>query len=266
MDEQYIEDSATEVNGEEGKKDNRSTLRMLVDLRDLTLVKNYVAFHNRVSAVERGADQMAPEQLELVARWEKIFLQLQKDASKDIAAVVQDLPIVERMTHVRGIGPGIAAKVVSLIDISRADTVSALWRFAGYGVVEGEREKPTRGVKLHYSARLKTTCYLVGSCLLRSKSPYKKIYDDAREYYADAVHTKDCPPCHAKAGEPLKDGHKHQRAMRKMIKFWLAHLWEVWRELEGYPVRNLYAIDHLGHTHYKPPSEFGWGNGEEDKV
>lgn len=240
------------------KQGDGSALRALVDLRDKTLQKSRIAFSNRLSAVERGADVMDADQVAILTKWGDLFDRLETEADHDIAAFVADMPIVERMVNVRGVGKLLAAKVVSMIDIRRADTVSALWRYAGYGVVEGERERPTKGEKLHYNSRLKTTCYLVGTSMLRANSPYRRVYDAAREYYAVAVHVKDCPPCHAKAGDPLKDGHKHARATRKMVKVWLAHLWQVWRELEGLPTRELYAMEHQDHTHYAEPKEFGW--------
>jgi hypothetical protein len=142
------------------------------------------------------------------------------------------------------VGDILAAKVISMIDIQRADTVSALWRYAGYGVVNGEREKPTKGEALHYNKRLKTTCYLIGSSFLRSNSPYRQIYDSSKEYY--------------ETNRDWTKLHRHHAAMRKMIKVWLSHLWEVWRTLEGLPVRNIYAEDKLGHNHYISPQDYGW--------
>lgn len=39
----------------------------------------------------------------------------------------------------------------------------------------------------------------------------------------------------------LAPGHIHQRAMRKMVKLWLSHIWTTWREIEGMPVTSPYA-------------------------
>ena len=138
-----------------------------------------------------------------------------------------------------------AAKIISMIDIERAPHVSSLWRYAGYAVFDGEREKPTKGEKLHYNKRLKTACYLLGGSFLKSNSPYRKEYDSAREYY-DANR-----PEWTKA-------HCHQAAMRKMIKLFLQHYWVVARTLEGLPVTMPYVHDKLGHAHYYPPQDYGW--------
>jgi hypothetical protein len=217
-------------------------LRIMVDLRDRVLQKNRVSMSNRVHAIESGADSGNSE---LAEQWLERFAALEAEADKDIAKMVKPMPIVQEMVKVKGIGPMMAAKIVSMIDIRRAESVSALWRYAGYAVMDGEREKPTKGEKLHYNKRLKSTMYLVAGSFLKSNSPYRAVYDRAREYYA--------------ANRPdWTAGHQHNAAMRKMIKFYLAHLWEIWRQMEGLPVRNLYAIDNLGHTHYEPPAKYGW--------
>jgi len=202
-------------------------------------------FSNRVQAIERGDDQADERVLARFKKWAARFKELEKEADEDIKLLTTEIPIIEKMIEVKGIGELLAAKVVSMIDIERADSVSALWRYAGYGVINGEREKPTKGEKLHYNARLKTTCYVVAGSFLKSNSPYRQIYDSAREYYA--------------ANRPdWSKGRQHNAAIRKMIKCWLAHLWLEWRKLEGLSTRPLYVNNHLGHEHYYAPQEFGW--------
>jgi len=230
-----------------------STLRAMVDLRDRTLQKSRIQFSNRASALARGTDQASDATTELITRWQERFDELEAAADKDIAALVSDIPIVDAMTKVRGVGKLLAAKVVAMVDIERAGTVSALWRYAGYGVKDGEREKPVKSEKLHYNIRLKTTCYLIGTSFLRSNSPYREVYDSAKEYYQ--ANRADWTKLHV-----------HNAAMRKMIKCWLAHLWQVWREMEGLETRELYAIDRLGHEHYKTPQEFGWPDRVEEQA
>ena len=221
------------------------TLRALVDLRDRTLQKSRIAFNNRLSAIERGDDQVSNGTVKLLERWFERFVMLEGELDDDIRNLIHGDELVEYMTEVKGVGEILSAKVISMIDIERADTVSALWRYAGYGVINGEREKPIKGEKLHYNKRLKSTCYLIGSSFLKSNSPYRQIYDNAKEYYE--INRTDWTKLH-----------RHNAAMRKMIKVWLSHLWEVWRKIEGLPVRNIYAEGKLGHNHYIKPRDYGW--------
>lgn len=222
-----------------------TTLRTLVDLRDRTLQKSRIAFSNRASAIERGKDDSDPETHAVIERWFQRFNELEAEADHDIAELARHEPIIERLVELKGIGYLLAAKMVAMIDIERANTVSALWRYAGYGVTNGERDRPVKGQKLCYNVRLKTTLYLVGTSFLRCGSPYRAIYDEARVYYD--VNRPD-----------WTKAHKHQAAMRKMIKTFLAHLWLEWRTMQDLQTRDLYVMDYGGHTHYRQPQEFGW--------
>ena len=61
----------------------------------------------------------------------------------------------------------------------------------------------------------------------------------------------------SKKGAKVPEGcislkHLDNMSVRKMIKLWLAHLWEVTRKAQGLPVRASYVVEKLGH-HYIPP-------------
>ncbi|MFH1236634.1 MAG: hypothetical protein V1685_06950 [Parcubacteria group bacterium] len=219
-------------------------IRILIDLRGV-IQKSRIAFGNRISAIERGADDGGSGANALYDRWSMRFYELEEALDKDIAKLVMDYEIVDYMTDIKGIGPMISAKIVCMIDITRADTVSALWRYCGYGLIDDKCERPVKGEKLHYNKRLKTACYLAGSSFLKSNSPYRAIYDEARVYYE--TNRPDWTKLH-----------QHNASMRKMIKLFLAHLWVVWRTLENLPVREPYVIEKMQHTHCIRPELFGW--------
>ncbi len=221
-------------------------LRTLVDLRDRQIQKARIQFGNRLSAIERGDDESDDRQRSVLERYHKRFQDIEKELDADIKEQVAEHPIYEQVSAVKGIGPGLAAKLIAMIDIERAPTISSLWRFAGYAVINGERERPTKGEKLHYNKRLKTTCYLVATAFLRANSPYRRVYDEAKAYY--------------EANRPdWTKGHRHNAANRKMIKVFLSHLWLRWRLLEGLPVSNPYVHDIMKHGSLYAPEEFGWG-------
>jgi len=262
------------------------SLRALVDVRQM-LQKSRVAFGNRTAAIERGSDNAEPETHALLARWEERFQQLEDAANEDISFVIGDNPLVESMIQVKGVGQILAAKIIALVDIQKADTVSSLWSYAGYGLseywmdgdgsvkapksgwqwkktsedkkekvfVEADqepgwklvvvRDRAVEGWVLPYNRRLKTSLYVLAGSFLKSNSPYRAIYDDAKAYYQEAR------PDWTKA-------HRHNAALRKMMKVWLSHLWEVWRKMEGLPTREIYVQEKLGHTHVLRPEQFGW--------
>lgn len=220
-------------------------LRVLVDLRTV-MQKNRIAFGLRMDAIQREADNADERVLQNFEQWHERFLELEKHADEQIRDMAQDYPIVQQMVEVKGISFILAAKAVSLIDISRAPTISALWRYAGYGLDEnGEREKPTKGEKLKYNKRLKSTIYNISSSFLKSNSPYREIYDIAKDKYE--VEKADWTKLH-----------RHLASMRKMSKMFLSHLWLRWRTIEGLPVSEPYIMNNPKHSHFRTPEEFGW--------
>lgn len=230
---------------EEGTEERQDTpLRVLVDLYS-TFQKQRIAFGNRISAIERGADTANVATLAKLQAYYERFSDLERQAADDIKDISDDYPIIAEMAKVKGVGGLLAAKIVSMIDITRSNTVSQLWMYAGYGVKDGERLRPTKGEKLCYNKRLKTTCFLVAQSFLRTGSPYREVYDSAKAYY--------------QANRPdWTKHHIHLASMRKMTKMWLSHLWEVWRQMEGLETRELYVVEKLGHEGIRKPQEFGW--------
>jgi hypothetical protein len=219
-------------------------LRALVDHRN-SLQAERIRWGNRIAAIDRGDSIPLEQELAMARKWHEVYERLESDADAEIVKLVKDHPMMKQLKPVKGIGPLIAAKMLSMIDIYRADSVSALWRYAGYAVIDGTRERPTKGEKLHYNIRLKTTMYLAAGSFLKSNSPYRRVYDSAKAYY--------------QANRPeWTKAHIHAASMRKMIKVFLSHVWSRWRQIEGLPLRDLYVTEKLGHTTYFSPEEFGW--------
>ena len=221
-------------------------LRVLIDTRDRAVQKNRIAFGNRLSAIERGVDQSDSDTQEMLKRYHERFLKLEHELDQDIIAIAGKIPIVEAAVAVKGCGFINVAKIVALIPgIESFTTVSKLWRFAGLAVMNGAAEKLVRGEKAHYNRRLKTACWLLAGSFLKSNSPYRQEYDSAKEHY-QCTHPE------------WTDGHRHNAAMRKMTKLWLAHLHSTWRALEGLSLREPYVFDQLGHHTVKKAVDYGW--------
>jgi hypothetical protein len=163
-----------------------------------------------------------------------------------------------------GIGPVIAAGLAAHIDVSKANSISALWKFAGQAP---GFDRKVRGTKLCYNARLKTLCWKLGESFVKVSgkegATYGHLYADfkaeeigrneagalaqaaARELAAKKItdkHTKE-----VLQGGHLIDGHLHSRAKRRAVKIFLSHYWTKGRESRGLPVRAPYAMQILGH-------------------
>ncbi len=233
----------------------RLEISALVNLYE-QIQKLRIAEHNREMSSRRGAD-LRLASINPTAVHSPISRELGKIEKKLVLRIrdwvrrrEQTLPILRELLRIKGVGEVLAAYLVSMIDIHHADTVSALWRFAGFGIVDGKAERPVRGQRLRYCKRLKVVCWRIAMSFLKSKSPYASIYYDARQYYER--HRCDWSPLRC-----------HHAAVRKMMKIFLQHMWERWRALEGLPVREPYVLEKMGHTTKYSPQDFGWAEGTD---
>lgn len=212
----------------------------------------------RISAVERGVSNMN-------AAYERRFLEESgiqdriDSLAKQMIALGREVgPVWDWMQGIKGLKSGkLAAQLLAQIDdISTFTNVSKLWRFCGFAVIDGEREYRKGGEAAHYNARLKSTCFLIADQFIKQRTPgYREIYD-AEKARLRQEHPE--PEPDDRRGSPFKmrwtDQHIHAMAMRKMVKIFLQHLWLVWRESEGLPTNQPYAIAILGHADYVLPA------------
>lgn len=136
-------------------------------------------------------------------------------------------------------------------------------------------ERRVKGKKLHYDPRFKTTMHNLADGLLRARSDYRAVYDEAYAYYLrerpDWTKCQDCkvtigqcknPDKHGdkeyrvRAGKGWSTGRVHLAARRKMIKVLLSHIYEAWRRIEGLPIQPLYVFAVLNHKDRLTPEQF----------
>jgi hypothetical protein len=179
---------------------------------------------------------------------------------KDIARLVQDFEIYAKfLDGVKGCGPLMSAVIIAELDPAKARHVSSFWRYAGLDVgpdgkgrskhaehlidvayTNKEGEAAVRkGITYNPFLKTKLMGVLAGS-FLRCDSPYRAIYDGYKLRMES----------HPVYGEDSK-GHRHNMAMRYMVKMFLRDLWIAWRNLEGLPVEPDYAEAKLGMVHGK---------------
>jgi len=133
------------------------------------------------------------------------------------------------------------------------------------GLAPGQVRK--RGAKLDYDPELKSVCWVIGRQLRFATGKYYEKYVAWKEYYqrkfeAQGIKVvpanllpKDKRRKRRETDELKSLKHLDNMAFRKMVSLFLTHLWEVWREAEGWPVRRPYAMEYLGHTDYISPWE-----------
>jgi len=211
----------------------------------------------------------------------------EKDIEKLIVRQLKNHALyTQYLSKIRGIGPLIAAGLISYIDdIGKFDHVSSLWQYSGYGMnrfcpqckkptyLEVEYETGKKAKKLHpmeacpicqtktepilqkriigyqsnWNDRLKVLAWKASGSFVKqsaAKSKYRKLYDTIKR-----KERKEHPTKIVKNGRTLyNDGHIHNRALRKVSKIFLAHVWQTWRRQEKLEATEPYAKQLLGHS------------------
>lgn len=173
--------------------------------------------------------------------------------------ILEEYPIYsEFLKDVKGIGPAMAGVIISEIDISKAKYPSSLHMYAGLDVAEdgkGRSKRKEHLIDVEYKDRdgnlqtkksitfnpfLKTKLIgVLGSSFLRAgDNPYSRIYKDYKHRLENHSIYKD-----------VTKGHRHNMAVRYMIKQFLKDLYVEWRTLEGLEVSEPYEVAKLGYNH-----------------
>jgi len=195
----------------------------------------------RISSIERGKSNM-DAQFERDTMAYLAIDAMVENLKKGMIAHGKQVPIWEWVTSIRGLGQGgLAAQLLAQIDdIDNCPTVAALWRFAGFAVIEGKAEKNSKGEKSRFNRRLKGICFNIADSFIKQQTP---VYVDT--YYAEKERQRVlhpdilCRECGCKWEECqskkkhvriFTDAHIHNRAWRKMIKQFLCDLWIEWKK------------------------------------
>ena len=151
------------------------------------------------------------------------------------------------LVDVKGIGPCLAGGIIAWLNPHKAAHASSFWKYAGLAVVNGEAERRKRGERIAYNPKLKTMCWKIGESFVKTGGVYRKQYERVREQ----VNAKPCNKVHKdEKGNVIScfDAHKYAKAKRMVTKLFLAHVWHVWRRLEGLPVDRPWIVVHGGHS------------------
>ena len=187
----------------------------------------------------------------------------EKTHFRRLGNILKDYPIYNNfLAGVVGVGPAIAGVVISEIDITKAEYPSSVHKYAGLDVAgdgQGRSRKKEHLEESQYTDKngelqtkkgitfnpfLKTKLVgVLGSSFVKQspdKCKYRKVYDD----YKHRIENME-------AHKEKSKGHRHNMAVRYMIKIFLIDLYNEWRSLEGLPVAPTYSEAKLGKIHGK---------------
>lgn len=255
------------------EKDLRAAARIMGRSQVRFLVDHYYSIqeYRKSAANQERALKAAEEPIEVLGWFFNQSKKLEKYLQVTLDLYSDSHPVGHWAREIKGVGPVIAAGLVSHIDIEKAQTVGQIWRFAGLDcTVTWEK-----GCKRPWNAALKVLCWKIGDSFVKwsggdNPSPYgiryvawKKIYmlRNERGDYADlakeTLETRNFrqdsdAKAHYEAGR-LPPGRIDLRARRKAVKLYLSHLHDYWYHHQfGKEPPVPYAIAQLGHAHYIP--------------
>ena len=249
---------------EPGKKEDEIDAAGKLILKNLRV--RYKKLTDGVSTFPRQAsfkgDEIISNYTELVLLAQYFELETAEgDHFKRMGKVLNEFPIYTAfLEDVKGVGPAMAGVIISEIDIAKAEYPSSLWKYSGLDVagngagrsrkaehlvdaeyVDKEGEIKTRkSITFNPFLKTKLVGVLASSFLRAGDNTYSKIYND---YKTRLEH-------HENHKEKTK-GHRHNMAMRYMVKRFLVDLYAAWRPLEGLAVAPEYSEAKLGKKHKK---------------
>lgn len=176
---------------------------------------------------------------------------------KEIEAVCETFSVYTSfLKNVKGVGPTMAGVILSYIDIRKAKYASSIIKYCGLDVINGEargrkaehlidvtyqdtkgKEKTKKSLSYNPFVRSKLRGVLA-SVFLKCKSPYRTVYDN----YKNRLQNH---PVHKEKTVI----HRHNMALRYMIKMFLIDLYREWKEAEGLEAYPPYHEAKLGLKH-----------------
>ena len=257
----------------------------------LSMQKMRVGLGLQVGAVKDGRAKATEAEIEKREEWIGKFQENEKELLGDIKDALKEIPVADDFMSLKGVSIATAAKIMAHIDIYKASSISALWRYAGQGVSKywvapdskGKMkvQAPVQGwqFKKNGSGDEKVKVFVTpepkDNWVLESRrdqlvagylSPFNANLKTACYLMAQNLMRAKSPYRYL-VYDPEKEaylargwtaGRSHMAAQRKMIKMVLSHLWTRWRVLEGLPIREPYSHAKLGHQALITPEACGW--------
>ena len=238
------------------EKDKLEADKILKEIKSLfrKITDGIVTLDNKV---DLGGNVLIADYTELCLVKEYLVFESQEEMHfKRIQEELENFPIwTQYLKHIRGVGPAMAGIIISEFNIEIAKHISSFWKFAGLDVAEdgkGRSRKEEHLVQKEYIdktgetktrlsitfnplVKTKLTGVLAGVLIRLGNEKYVKVYHDYKHRLENHAVYKDTTKLH-----------RHRMAVRYMMKIFLSDLWLAWRELEGLPITEPYAVAKLG--------------------
>jgi hypothetical protein len=274
-----INDETQNGNASHGTLENQGkfALKLLEEKKYSEFVKKYVLSQRRYETQVKSASHEISEtrqasasqegcethilvafspfikQIENLIWFHNKLYETEKELYKRLDAWSRNHPLRKKfLNRVRGIGPVLSSGIIAWYSeaILKAPNVSKIWKYSGLAPGQESHER-RRGEKLDYNPRLKTFAWKIGESFIKFKCFGRKLYDSFKEQ------AKQKHPDWTKL-------HIHNYAKKKVVKIFIASVWEVWRKMNNLPTTKPYPIEFLGHRDIITPEMWMEKGGEDE--
>lgn len=211
------------------------SIRTLGDqLDDLERVR--IANGNRIAQLERTFGSG----LACLDVTQRAIRAIEHEAELELKRMWRKYPLAPWAKEIPGCGEKLIARLIAVIgDPAERPNPAKLWAYCGHGEPTRRRGRGMTQAELFAcgNPEAKKRVYLLASQFRRTPgSPYRLVYDEARERYRDRVHESACVRCGpagkpAPAGSPWTLAHQDAAALRFVGKVFLRDLWHAARSL-----------------------------------
>lgn len=212
-------------------------VRTLSDLLE-DLMGLRIANSNRIGALERERGDSMPH-LRVIG---DDLARIEHSAELELARAWRKHELAPWARSIPGLGEKSVARLIAIIgDPAERPNVAKLWAYCGHGDPERSKRLPKGASQADLFKRgnpaAKTAVWRIASQFRRTmESPYRKVYEEARERYKDRTHESSCIRCGpsgapALPGSPWSLAHQDAAALRLVGKRFLQDLWDVARRV-----------------------------------
>ena len=250
-------------------RDIKEAARLLSDTEARYLVDTYYQMQDdRIRANARVRSMVEAGEPNDVIEWLAEQSQLLENQIKlCLKRYVESHMMGDWLFSIKGIGPVLAAGLLANIDITRAETAGAIWRYAG----QDPTSEWKKGEKRPWNASLKVVCWKIGQSFVKvsgyDDAYYGKLYQQRKEQEVarnESGHNESAAVRKLEVNKiakttdayksyiigKLPPAHVDARARRWVVKIFLSHLHQVWYEKHhGRPAPRPFVEVHLGHVH-----------------
>ena len=210
-----------------------------------SIEKLRVEMGNRKGALERGVDTAEKPVLDFYSRLDEDLRRYELEAEQMMSAELPNYAVYDYwLRHVKGIGEGLSAQMLSMLLPPIPEKAVSSWYKAGGLAPEvlenGETHLPrARAVQegLSYYPWLRRCLYNVATSFVRNGGYYRQVYEREKERFQLQ---------HGGDWQPIRIDHV---ARWRTVKLFLSHLWDAWCECENIPARRKpWIIEYGGHS------------------